>query len=130
MKPPYFPEPPKGKEASPYREPEPVASHKHAAAVVVSRPEPLDDDPPPAKRPTKPASWNLTPLEARALLAIDRGTHTKPSRAKLLLLPITLAVWRYGDAFGALRWVLYPLATVSLAFVLLEIRRIWRRTAP
>jgi hypothetical protein len=133
MKPPYFPDPPKPKEASPYREPQPKpeASRDEPPAVVVSRPEPLlEEEPVVARRtaPTKDAGAQVTHMEARALLAVDRNRHTQYFRARLLVLPLTLVLWRYGRMLGAIQWLVYPLLALSIVLVVLEIKRIWRRT--
>lgn len=129
MKQPYFPDPTKPKEASPYREPQPKASPPaDAPAVVVSRPEPVAEEPiEPTRAPLpKSVSSEVSQLEARALLAVDRNRNVQYFRTRILVVPITLALWRYGR--GLVGWLVYPLLAVSLVLVVLEIKRIWRRT--
>jgi hypothetical protein len=135
MKPPYFPEPTKPKEASPYREADiPAGAEKAPPAVVASRPEPLREDEPPAKpleatTATSQVTAETTRLEARALLAVHRNQHKLPIRTRLLLLPVTLGLWRLGGTSGAIGWLVYVLLAISLVLVVLEVRRVWRRTA-
>jgi hypothetical protein len=133
MKQPYFPDPTKPKEASPYREPQPklASAPTEAPAVVVSRPEPVAEEAPvapPRPAETKLPSPELTQMEARALLAVDRNRHMQYFRTRILVVPITLVLWRYGRTLGVVRWLVYPLLAVSLVLVVLEIKRIWRRT--
>ncbi len=121
MKQPYFPEPPPAKDDSPYRESprEPDEPLPLPKAIVVSRPEPL---------PEESRAPKVTRAEARALLAVQQNQRRQHVRARILVAPVTLLLWRYGHSLGVARWVVYPLLAVSLVILGLEIKRIWRRT--
>ncbi len=134
MKPPYFPDPAKPKEASPYREAQaPSSAPGSAPAALVSRPEPPPEVAPAKRTKAKPNAEKpktaLTPGEAQALLAVDRGRGAHTVRARLFVVPLTYVLWRYGSSFSGVRPLVYPLFILSVVLVVLEIRRIWQRTA-
>ena len=78
--------------------------------------------------PAKRASAEVTALEARALLAVDRNQNVQYFRRRMLLLPAAYVLWRYGRVFGVVHLLAYPLLAASLVMLGLEIRRVWRRT--
>ncbi|MBL8742845.1 MAG: hypothetical protein JNK04_17170 [Myxococcales bacterium] len=120
---PYFPDPRRANDTSPYRESQPREAQEPAAKpVTVTRAEP-----PPEDAPVKPGA-SLTPAEARALIAVDRGRGAHHFRARLFIVPLTYALWRYGSSLGSLRLLLYPMGLLSFGLVAWEIRRVWRRT--
>jgi hypothetical protein len=144
MKRPYFPEPEKPRGDSPYRReaaaPKPREGEREA--VVVSRPEPpreeLEDKPaspvllskaaPARAAKAEPSATDVNRMRARALLVGDAAQNTKKLRARIFIVPFALTAINYRNLFPGFQLLAFAALALSVWVVVVEVRRVWRRT--
>jgi len=111
-------------------------------AVVVSRPEPpneeLEDKPlspvllskaaPAPAAEAQPSATDVNRMRARALLVGDAAQNTKKLRARIFIVPFALTAINYRNLFPGFQLLAFAALGLSVWVVVVEVRRVWRRT--